>query len=210
MFVFPLFALLLSPLAAEGSPIGKCDPVGGPALQWSAEERLEVRRMVRRGCKALGASEALCDFYDAVVVRESSGKASRRHTRGEGEHGVGPMGLNLASHSDKWPGRDEVPMFCNPYASLIVAHAVVWRAVTAYHASDLLDVQAVYSGRWYCTLEDGKRRCFADPNERTVRLICSRLEGRGSSCYAPLTRKDLGKRVPLRDRRAWVETMSHE
>ena len=200
-----------APPTQVSSPIGLCDAADGTdKIKWTADDAEEVRRRVKRACRQeLHASPALCAFYDAVVVRESSGRASRRHTLGKSEFGLGPMGLNLASHHDKWPGRDEDPAWCTPEASLIVAHAIVWRAVKRYHAESLLDVQAIYSGRWECNTDAaGVRRCFADPNERTVSAICSRMRGRGHSCYSLITPDDLGKRVQLGNRRAWVERVT--
>jgi hypothetical protein len=200
---------LFAPPPAPPSPIGLCDSADGSArVEWTAEQAMEVRRRVKRACRQeLHASPIVCAFYDAVVVRESSGRASRRHTLGKNEFGLGPMGINLASHRDKWPGRDEDPALCTPEASLMVAHAIVWRAVKRYHAESPLDVQAIYSGRWTCHTDPdtGDRRCLADPNDRTVSAICSRMRDRGFSCYDFISRDDLGQHVPLRERRAWVE-----
>lgn len=188
------------------SPIGQCDSAdGSDRVQWTADDREEVRRRVRRACRSLGASPKLCAYYDAVVVRESSGMASVRHTLGKDENGLGPMGLSLKWHADKWPGRDEDPAFCTPEVSLAVAHAIVWRAVERYHAESLLDVQAIYGGRWSCnTTDTGERVCFADPGQTTVDSVCSRMRARGFSCYSLLTRADLGARIPRRERRAWA------
>lgn len=190
--------------------MGTCDPVEGPRPKWSKEARMETRKRVRRACKATKASPALCAFADAVVVRESSGRAGVRHTLGAGENGLGAMGLNIASHRDKWPGQDEDPMFCVPEVSFAVVHAILWRAVTRYHASDWVDVQAIYSGRWQCNEgEDGVRRCFADSDERTARLICSRMAGRGHDCYEPILPKHLGRKIPFGQRREWALSLAN-
>lgn len=195
-----------APLSAQ---IGQCDPVDGEPLRWSQATRAEVRARVQRACREeLHASPRLCAFYDAVVVRESSGRAGVRHTLGRNENGLGAFGLSLRWHADKWPGTDEDPAWCSPEASLVVAHALVWRAVTHYQARDLLDVQAIYAGRWYCRDDwprDGVRSCRAAPDARTEASICHRLADRGGMCRAPISRADLGERVPLAARRAWAE-----
>lgn len=182
-----------------------CDPLDGDGMEWSAEQRQETRDRVRLAClHHLKASPTVCAFYEAVVIRESSGRASVRHTLGQGENGLGAMGLSLRWHANKWPGNDEDPMFCTPEVSLIVAHAIVWRAFTRYHATTMLDAQAVYGAQWRCFENKGKRTCTAAPNGRTEDAICGRMRHLGASCYAPITRKDLGRRVPLGERRQWV------
>ena len=206
LFVSLLATSILAALSARAPmEIGQCDPVAGPRGRWTAEQRREVRRRVRRACReGLRASPIVCAYYDAVVVRESSGNPGARHTLGKGENGLGAMGLSLRWHADKWPGRDEDPAWCTPEASLVVAHAVVWRAFTRYHARTMLDVQAVYAGRWTCHGEGRARECWPEPTPRTGRAICGRLQARGFSCDAPITRKDLGRRIPYGKRRAWV------
>ena len=186
-------------LAAPDSPVGKCDPVEGPRLEWSDDDRAEVRGQLRTGVRFVGGSHAYRVFTASVAQRESfNGRASVRHSLGEGERGLGPLGLNIPSHRDKWPGDDEDPQFCRPAVSFLVFHAVVWRAVHVYHASDWVDVQAVYSGRFTITA-DGS---FPDPNERTERIICGRMEARGVSCYEPIGARDIGRKVRFGDRRA--------
>ena len=195
---------------AAPSPIGQCDAAdGSERVQWTEAERMQVRRRVKAACKDLGASPILCAYYDAVVVRESSGMASVRHHKGKNENGLGPMGLSLRWHADKWPGRDEDPAFCTPEVSLAVAHAIVWRAFERYHAESLLDVQAIYGGRWECGVDPatGARSCWADPNHRTESAVCSRMKAKGYSCHAILTEHDLGRKLPFGKRRAWVERL---
>jgi hypothetical protein len=212
--------MLILPSAAESAPdpsvgmIGQCDPIDGPRLTWTREARRETRRRVQRACRSVGASPAVCAFADAVVIRESAGRAGVRHTlgtpeKGIKENGLGAMGLSLRWHADKWPGKDEDPAFCVPEASFIVAHSIMWRAVTRYRAANLLEVQAIYAGRWDCYIDPrtSKKTCRADPSPRTVRAICGRLRARGHSCYDPITKKDLGEKIPLRERRSWVDKL---
>lgn len=196
------------PAGGEGISIGECAPVGSSRIKMSPENKAEVRRRVHDACEnILKASPTVCAFYDALVRRESyGGNSSVRHTKGVNENGAGPMGLSLIWHKDKWPGKDEDPAFCTPEASLIVAHAIVWRAFTRYHARNMVDAQAIYSGRWYCARYGAtSRKCYADPSSRTRRLICGRMRDSGFSCNTKVTRADLGVKVHLNDRRAWVE-----
>lgn len=186
--------------------IGQCDPRSGARFVWTKEARAETRARVRHACQAAEASPLVCAFADAVVIRESSARAGVRHSKGRKEDGLGAMGLSLRWHRDKWPGKDEDPMFCRPEVSFAVAHAIMWAAVTRYHAANILEIQAVYSGKWDCWKDPkGRRQCRAAPTHRTVRSICSRMEMRGFSCYTPLTSKDLGHRIRRQDRRDWAE-----
>lgn len=172
--------------------IGECDPRDTGA-EWTAEQRREVRLRIRAACQALGASPIVCAYADAVAVRESSGRAGVWHTLGENELGLGAMGLSLRWHAGKWPGEAD-PDFCRPEVSLLVAHAIWWRAVTRYQARTLVEVQAIYAGRWRCWQEGERRVCRADPSHRGTRGICSRLKRRGFDCFHPIEPADLGRK----------------
>ena len=203
-------------LTANGRPlavVGECDPKPGenrPRPKWTKEQRQEVSRRIRVACEHLQASPVVCAFYASVLWRESSGRAGVRHTKGENENGLGPLGLSLRWHRDKWPGKDEDPAWCTPEASLVTAHEIVWRAFTRYNAENMLDAQAIFGPfKKYCYADpnNGRRRCYADPDYRTKRSICGRMGARGFSCHAKVTLKDLGVRVPKKERRAWVENL---
>ncbi len=192
-----LAALLTSATEREVGEVGQCDPVDGPGYVWTADARSETRARVRAVCRHVKASEAVCDYLDTVVVRESSGRPGVRH---DGGRGLGPMGLLIASHHDKWPGDDEDPAFCQPEVSALVALAVMRRAVIRYHAHDLVTVQSIYGGRWQCYAHPGEPRlCFATQTSNP--RLCAALEARGSDCHAPLRLEDLGRRVPKSKRR---------
>ncbi len=180
------------------TPIGQCDPVEGPEVVFSDADRLEVYERVRAYSKARGDSQTAQAFFLAVAQRESHGRASVRHTRGDGENGLGPLGLNRRSHRAKWPGAWED--VCTPEVSVEIAHAIAWLAVDKYRARTFLEVQAIYSGRWVKT-DKGWR---ADPSDRTVRLICPRMRKLGKSCDTLISGRDLGARVALGDRPAFV------
>lgn len=193
--------------------IGQCDPVeGARPFRWTKEKKVQVRARIKHMCrKELKASRVVCAFMDAIVVRESyGGIASVRHTKGEKERGLGAMGQSLRWHRDKWPGQDEDPMFCTPEVNAVVAHDIMWRAVTRYRATSVVELQAVYSGRTYCDSylkPNGreKRVCFALPLRPSLhKHLCSAMERRGFSCMAPITLKDLGSWVPMRERRDFV------
>jgi hypothetical protein len=205
-----------------------CNDVGAPREPWSAEEKARTRARVQAACEALGASEIVCAFDDAIVWRESfGGEASVRHMRGvdaDGtpEHGLGPMGLSLRWHADKWPGDDLDPALCTPEASVLVSHEIMWRAVTRYHATTVVELQAIFAGRFRCTTVDrwgwlarawpsiawvlpaAVRECWPAPTARMERDICERMQARGYYCHRRITVDDLGERVPLDERRAWV------
>jgi hypothetical protein len=209
-----------------------CNDVGAPRVRWSPEAKARTRARVQAACERLGASEIICAYDDAVVWRESfGGEASVRHMRGvdaDGtpEHGLGPMGLSLRWHADKWPGDDADPAFCTAEASVVVVHEIMWRAVTRYHAQTIVDLQAIFAGRFRCTTVDrwgwlarawpsiawvlpaAARECWPAPTARMVEDICERVRQRGHHCGRRITVDDLGLRVPLDERRTWVLRMA--
>jgi len=197
-----IYILILLVQIAQ-SPIGKCDPVDGPALQFTQAERRAVRQRIRRACKATGAAPIVCAYHDAVTVRESSGRSSVRHRLGKGENGVGPQGLSIVSHADKWPGPAD-PDFCVPEVSFVVTHEIVHKAVTRYGARNLWDVQAVFAGRFGCVGDGSSGTCTNVQQDKTTSAICGRMQARGFDCYAPIGRRELGQRIAKRDRAAWV------
>lgn len=169
---------------------------------YTREQREETRARVRSTCQSVGASEIVCDYLDAVVIRESSGRAGVRHTLGEGENGLGAMGLSIRWHRDKWPGEDEDPMFCHPEVSALVTLAIMRRAIVRYEAGDLTEIQAIFGGSWDCWGEGRDRMCRAHP--RRTRDLCTRMTRRGWSCYRPVRLRDLGREVKRRDRRIYA------
>lgn len=181
-----------------------CDPRGGPKHEWTKAQRMETRRRVRNVAKLLGVAPHVRAYLDLIVVRESSGSPSVRHSRGRREDGLGSMGLSLRWHRDKWPARDEDPMFCLPEVSAVVAIAILWRAVKRFNAATVLELQAIYSGSWTCTRWQGRRKCWAEPTARTIRLTCPGMAHRGFSCGDAVSPDDLGRYVPLRERRAFA------
>jgi hypothetical protein len=156
----------------------------------------------------MGMSSSICVMMDVIVCRESScGITSVRHTRGtrgQGENGLGAMGLSLRWQSDKWPGRDEDPMFCVPEVSAVVTSAIFWRAVKAYGAEDFRDLQAIFAGRFF---KDEYGKFFAKRSYRGDRDICNRLAGRGINCKTKINRAKLGRFIPKDARRQFVEKL---
>mgnify|MGYP007022321895 CR=1 FL=1 len=156
-----------------------CDPSGVKARRYSKAETMETRERVQAVCKHVGASKPVCAYLDAVVVRESSGRAGVRHTKGTPEKGItenglGPMGLSLHWHRDKWPGKDEDPMFCHPEVSALVALDIVHRAYGKWGARNLTEVQAIYGGSWGCFRPEANTRASA-PIDAGVRVIAGML-----------------------------------
>lgn len=205
-----LLALVLS--VGSEPQIGVCDPVDGPPIRWSAEQRDEVRDRVGAACKALGAAPPVCAWLRVAGARESSWSPSVRHVRGRNEHGLGALGLSLRWHRRKWPGGGE-PAFCSPEAATIVALDIVRRAQVTWGARDLRDVQAVYAGRFRCVIEQGRPECFIVRDPAKDRDVCERLEQHGVDCRAPLPKRAAGRHVPVHKRpevaeglaRRWAE-----
>lgn len=189
--------------------VGQCDPQDGPGLTWTAEAREETRARVRATCRAVGASKAVCEWLDVSVVRESSGRPGVRHTRALGEFGLGPLGLSLRWHRDKWPGKDEDPAFCSPEVSTLVALEIAHRAVDRYEADDLVGIQSIFGGHWRCFQDKeagGGKVCYPSRQEDVV--LCAGLGARGVDCFDKITEKDLGRRVPLKKRRETAESLA--
>jgi hypothetical protein len=190
----------------------KCDPDDGTKHKFTVAERNETHARVRRACKALGAAPVICAYMDAIVERESSGNPGARHHRGRDsdgvqENGLGAMGLSKRWHRDKWPGKDEDPYFCSPEVSATVAHAIFWRAMIRYQADTVADIQSIYGGHWKCHRDPmtGERAgCFASRDYGPDSPLCRRMERRGYSCYTPIKIEDLGRKIPLRDRRKFA------
>jgi hypothetical protein len=86
-----MLTTLLAIILATEPQIGTCDPVDGPPIRWSAEQRDEVRSRVRAACRASKAAPMTCAWLDAVGERESSWSPSVRHVRGRNERGLGAL-----------------------------------------------------------------------------------------------------------------------
>jgi hypothetical protein len=154
--------------------------------------------------EALGVSPIIAAFHALVVCREAfCGEASVRHVRGEDvlgrEDGLGAYGLSLRWQAGKW-GADADPAFCSPEVSAVVAHELVWRAVTRYEARNLVEVQSVYAGAVECR----EGRCRFTLSARRRRGFCARLSGYGFDCSAPISTADLGRRLRQDERREWA------
>jgi hypothetical protein len=117
------------------------------------------------------------------------------------------MGLSLRWQGHRWPG-DADPDFCTPEVSYAVAREVAIKAINVYHAQDVLDIQAVYSGRvGHYVQPNGRRYNFADPNEKTASITCPGMKRRGVRCRHKVSRGDLGPSIPKAERIAFVEEL---
>lgn len=174
---------------------------GDPAAKVTAAERQETRQRVQAVCHEVGAKPIVCDYMDAIVVRESSGRAGVRHTKGKNENGLGPMGLSLRWHADKWPGTDEDPMFCQPEVSALVALSIFHRAFR-YRAQNILDVQMIYGGHKGHHGEGRNKIYWITYPPKLERDICARMKRRGRYCRSHVSKRDLGRVVKLGERRA--------
>lgn len=187
------------------SPIGLCDPVDGPRVKFSKADRDEVFVRLERACIRAGDSPEFCEWIDMVAFRESRGRSSVRHTRAEGENGIGALGLSIRWQAHRWPG-DADPDFCLPEVSYVVAREIAIKAVRVYHAQTYLDVQAVYSGRvGKSVTPNGNRYNFAAPTNQTARISCGGLAKRGIRCHDKLPADFLAPSMPLAARRKFVE-----
>lgn len=186
-----------------------CDSVDGSTLVAEArtpEARAATRAEARRTCEALGVAADLCDALDAVIVRESDGVASVRHTQGPREVGLGPAGLSLRWHAAKW-GDDADPWFCSPHVSALVVLEIWRRAIVRYHATDLVELQAVFAGRWHV---DADGRAWALHDRRRDTDWCHRLADYGVDCRRKVGRRDLGRAAKIttaKQRREAAEEM---
>lgn len=220
--ILACLAMLWACWPAHASPIGGlvpgdyCDPDDG-ARDWTRDEKERTRGRIQAACAKVGGSAAYCRFWDAAVMRESwNGVASAVHTKGvdadgDPEYGLGPLGLSVKWHGDKWPGGDEMPAFCTPEAAFLVGHAIALRAVEVYGAASLVEIQAVYGGgrgvtmcrdrglpswlRWFgfgwLVDRTTERECWVLPQRRHVDAVCSRMTW--AECTRPITREDLGE-----------------
>jgi hypothetical protein len=179
-----------------------CDARGEPRTPWTAEAKDRTRQRVSATTDALGVAPIIAAYHQLVVCREAfCGEASVRHLLGEDvlgrEDGLGAYGLSLRWQAGKW-GPDADPGFCSPEVSAVVAHELVWRAVTRYDAGNLVEVQSVYAGAVEC--RDG--RCRFTLSARRRRGFCARLSGYGFDCATPISVADLGRRLAPDERRA--------
>lgn len=172
---------------------------------WTREAKKRTRDRVKLALEALGVSRSVRAYHDAIVFRESfGGEASVRHTLGEDsdgrrEDGIGTHGLALRWHAGKW-GDDADPGFCTPEVSTVVAHEIIWRAVTRFGARNLVEVQSVYAGAFECRAGD----CKFTLSFSRRRGLCERMASRGIDCWAMIDESDLGRRLSDRDRREWA------
>lgn len=204
------------------------------AKTWTAEDKQRTRDRLRLACEAAGGSDDYCAFWDAVTCREAwCGVASAVHVQGvdvdgEREYGLGPLGLSVKWHGDKWDGEDEDPAFCSPEVSFVVGHAIAWAAVERYGARNWVELQAIFGGggrrvcetdrlpswwwvfdgvpglQWLTAFGPTSTSCEVYTLPRHASAICSRLGQRNIECRAPLTLADLGAKIPLEGRREWA------
>lgn len=168
-------------MAGTGSPIGKCDPIDGPRLEWTKSQRQQAREMATDHLRAAGASAVFLAFVDAATIRESSGAASRWH---DGGSGLGPHGLNVRYHGK---GRN----LCDPRQSAEAVRDLIARCIRRHRVSNIWEAQACYAGRFEC-IADAPGDCTAAMQDRTTDAICGRMAARGFDCYASIGTKDLG------------------
>lgn len=219
--ILAALALQFACSSAHAAPVGGlvpgdyCDPDDG-GRSWTRAQKQRTRDRVAKACEYVGGSPLYCEFWQAAITRESwGGVASAVHTRGtdvdgDTEDGLGPLGISRKWHASKWPGDDELPALCTPEVSFLIGHAIALRAVEAYGASTLVEIQAVYGGgvgvvrcratglpswlRWFgfgwLVERTAGSECEIRPTGRHVAAVCDRM--RWEDCTRPITREDLG------------------
>ncbi len=177
------WALRIWTAYAHPEEVFLCDPVDGPRIKWTADQRKAVRQLSVIEWRRQGAKGPALAYIDAVTVRESSGAPSRWHDDGTG---LGAHGLNVRYFG-------EGVNLCDPRKSADRALSIARAAVLRYGAKTPWDVQAVYAGRFECvSAYRGEKTCTGTQQDATTSAVCGYMEDRGYSCHAPLTREDLG------------------
>lgn len=158
-------------------------PVCGdwPAEPSTADVRDDARERVRRTCRALGASRDACAVLDAMVMRESSGDPCAVHTLGEGEYGLGVLGLSCRWHASAWDG--DCDSLRVPEIAAVVALRIYRRAVARHGARTWASVNEVFAtggtrrnrpravARWCARLADRDINCLDDPRGQLGHLL---------------------------------------
>jgi len=161
------WALRIWTAYAHPEEVFLCDPVDGPRIKWTAEQRKAVRQLSVIEWRRQGAK----------------GPALRWHDDGTG---LGAHGLNVRYFG-------EGVNLCDPRKSADRALSIARAAVLRYGAKTPWDVQAVYAGRFECvSAYRGEKTCTGTQQDATTSAVCGYMEDRGYSCHAPLTREDLG------------------
>lgn len=190
---------LIATLLVSPNPIGKCDQRGGPKVEFTASDRAEVYRRVRRSSIMHQEAPIMAAYWDAVTERESHGRASIRHTRGKGENGLGPHALGWV-HRAKWPGK--FSDMCTPEYSHATARVITRIAFDKYGARTIWEFQAIYAGRFGCVGRSGA--CTSRQQDLTSH-VCARMRIRGYSCHARISAADLGLKIPKDKRKSFVD-----
>lgn len=145
-----------------------CDPVGTPTPAMTPQERRETYAVVRETCKAVGASEPVCEALVAVTWRESRGRPTVVHTRGPNEYGLGAHGFSWRFWRRLIEDAEQDD-FCDPAMSTL-AVLEAWQFFFRRGARRIKHLQRGYSGhrptddsrpyadaRWCNLLEHGPR-----------------------------------------------------
>jgi len=175
------WALRIWTAYAHPEEVFPCDPVDGPRIEWTAEQRKATRELARIEWRRKGASGIALAFLDSAGERESGYAPSRRH---DGNTGLGMHGMSI-----RYFGGDG--NMCDPRDSAFRFWALS-KACT-HMGNTPWDLQACVAGRFECTpTYKGPKTCTQAQQDRTTEAICGRMERRGYSCHGPITRKDLG------------------
>ena len=196
-----LLHIALALLQIYLSPVGKCDPVGGERLDWTRAERQAARDMANDSVRDRDAEPIFVAFLDSATIRESSAAASRWH---DGGVGLGLNGINIETHAKRWPTPLH-PAICDPRVSAAIVQDISHDCVRRHGASTPWELQACFAGRFECIGNGVQgKQCTGEQQDRTTSAICDRMERRGFGCHQMITLRQLGRRLTLEEKRAWV------
>lgn len=201
-----LLGLLAALLYTSVGVVGQCDPMEGEGLTWTQESQDEARARLAAACTShlVNASPVVCAWVDVSFDRESGyagGGPGVWHKRGSGDVGLGPLALSLKWNRHRWPGEDEHPAFCQPEVSVIVALSIAHTAWHKYGARTPIELQSIFGGHWKCVHVEGKRGKVCRPTKTKNSHLCRGLKRRGFDCEERLNESDLGRHVPVGERR---------
>ena len=192
-----LVEILFLLLQTYQSPIGKCDPVDGPKIEWTRAERQEARDMANDSVRERGAKRIFVAFLDSATIRESKAIASRWH---DGGAGLGMHGVNITTHAKRWPTPLH-PAICNPRVSAAIVQDIAYDCIKRHKAKNTWQLQACYAGRFECIGNVNSKPCTGDMQDRTTDAICGRMQARGFDCHEdPITVRDLGRKMTMAER----------
>lgn len=141
-----------------------------PADRSTKEVRQETKARVQHIAGELGLSKDAKAVLRYMVARESSGDPCAVHTHGEGEYGLGPLGLSVRWTLSKWDSHADAEVLHIPEVAAVVAIRILRRAVRLHGAKTWTEANSVFA--------TGKIR--VRPGKDAI--YCKRLKSHGVDC----------------------------